>query len=84
MAKPSRASATGWQVLVAPVGTPQAIIDKLSEDLRKVVTDPDLKQKIAVRGSYSRAMSPTETIAFVAAEQRKWTPVLEHMGKKSQ
>jgi tripartite-type tricarboxylate transporter receptor subunit TctC len=77
-------SATGWQVLVAPVGTPQAIIDKLSEDLRKVVTDPDLKQKIAVRGSYSRAMSPTETIAFVAAEQRKWTPVLEHMGKKSQ
>jgi tripartite-type tricarboxylate transporter receptor subunit TctC len=77
-------SATGWQILVAPVGTPQAIIDKLSEDLRTVVTDPDLKQKIAVRGSYSRAMSPSETIAFVAAEQRKWTPVLEHIGKKPQ
>jgi hypothetical protein len=50
----------------------------------KEVDLPDLKQKIAVRGSYSRAMSPSETIAFVAAEQRKWTPVLEHIGKKSQ
>src|SRR5262249_53745659 len=37
-------SATGWQVLVAPVGTPEKIIRKVSEDLRKVVTDPDLKK----------------------------------------
>src|SRR6516165_10858460 len=36
-------SATGWQVLVAPIGTPEKIIRKVSEDLRKVVTDPDLK-----------------------------------------
>jgi len=70
-------SATGWQVLVAPVGTPQRIIDKISEDLRKVVTDPDFKKTIAPRGSYTRAMSPTDTIAFVQAEQRKWKPVLE-------
>src|SRR5215469_1797534 len=34
-------SATGWQVLVAPVGTPEQIISKVSDDLRKVVTDPD-------------------------------------------
>jgi tripartite-type tricarboxylate transporter receptor subunit TctC len=70
-------SATGWQVLVAPIGTPEPIIRKLSEDLRQVVSDPDLKQKIAVRGSYTRAMSPAETIAFVTAEQRKWKPVME-------
>jgi tripartite-type tricarboxylate transporter receptor subunit TctC len=70
-------SATGWQVLVAPVGTPQRIIDKISEDLRKVVTDPDFKKTIAPRGSYTRAMSPTDTITFVQAEQRKWKPVQE-------
>ena len=50
-------SATGWQVLVAPVGTPQQIIDKISEDLRKVVTDPNFKKTIASRGSCTRAMS---------------------------
>ena len=43
-------AATGWQVLVAPIGTPEKIIRKVSEDLRKVVTDPDLKKKIATRG----------------------------------
>jgi tripartite-type tricarboxylate transporter receptor subunit TctC len=75
-------SATGWQVLVAPIGTPEKIIHKVSEDLRKVVSDPDLKKKIAARGSYTRAMSPAETIAFVQAEQRKWKPVLEQIAAK--
>jgi tripartite-type tricarboxylate transporter receptor subunit TctC len=70
-------SATGWQVLVAPVGTPDQIVHKISEDLRKVVTDPDFKKMIATRGSYTRAMSPADTIAFVQAEQLKWKPVLE-------
>src|SRR5439155_22270272 len=47
-------SATGWQVLVAPIGTPENIIRKVSEDLRTVVSDPALQQKIATRGSYTR------------------------------
>ena len=75
-------SATGWQVLVAPPGTPEAIIRKVSEDLHKVVSDPELKKKIAVRGSYTRAMSPAEATAFVQAEQRKWRPVIEYIAAK--
>jgi hypothetical protein len=59
------------------------IIRKVSEDLRKVVTDPDLKKKIATRGSYTRAMLPAEAIAFVQAEQRKWKPVLELIANKT-
>ncbi len=77
-------SATGWQVLVAPLGTPEPIIRKATEDLRTVVDDPELKQKIAVRGSYTRAMSPAETIAFVVAEQAKWKPVTENIANKTQ
>jgi len=76
-------SATGWQVLVAPVGTPEQIISKVSEDLRKVVSDPDFKKTIATRGSYTRAMSPAEAIAFVQAEQAKWKPVLELIANKT-
>ena len=76
-------SATGWQVLVAPIGTPEHIIAKISEDLRKVVSDPDFKKTIATRGSYTRAMSPAEAIAFVQAEQAKWKPVLELIANKA-
>jgi tripartite-type tricarboxylate transporter receptor subunit TctC len=46
-------SATGWQVLVAPLGTPQPTIAKISEDLRKVASDLDFKKTIAARGSYA-------------------------------
>lgn len=76
-------SATGWGVLVAPLGTPQAIIRKTSEDLRTAVTDPELQKKIAARGSYARAMSPAEATAFVDAQQRRWQPLLDKIGAKS-
>src|SRR2546423_1613479 len=36
--------ATGWGVLVAPVGTSEAIIDKISQDLRKVSLDPGFRR----------------------------------------
>jgi tripartite-type tricarboxylate transporter receptor subunit TctC len=75
-------SATGWQVLVAPIGTPQPIIRKVSEDLHAVVSAPDLNRKIASRGSYTRAMSPAEAIAFVQAEQQKWKPVVEGIARQ--
>jgi tripartite-type tricarboxylate transporter receptor subunit TctC len=76
-------SATGWQILAAPLGTPAPIIRKASEDLRKVVADPDFQKKIAARGSYARAMSPEEATAFVQAEQRKWKPAVEQIAAKS-
>jgi tripartite-type tricarboxylate transporter receptor subunit TctC len=76
-------SATGWQILVAPVGTPENIIAKISEDLRTVVSDRDFKKTIATRGSYTRAMSPAEAVAFVQAEQRRWKPVLELIANKT-
>jgi hypothetical protein len=41
------------------------------------------KKTIATRGSYTRAMSPAEAIAFVQAEQAKWKPVLELIANKA-
>jgi tripartite-type tricarboxylate transporter receptor subunit TctC len=75
-------SATGWQILVAPIGTPEPIIRKVSDDLRRVVTDQDFKKRLGNIGSYSRAMSPTEALAFVQKEQQTWLPVLERFAGK--
>jgi tripartite-type tricarboxylate transporter receptor subunit TctC len=74
--------ATGWGVLVAPVGTPEAIVGKLSEDLRKVVVDPELEKKIARLGSYTNPMSPSETTAFIHKQQQAWQPVLDEIARK--
>src|SRR5258707_8240791 len=69
-------AATGWQVLVAPVGTPEPIIHKVSVDLERVVTDEGFKTRLANIGSYSRAMSPAEALTFVQKEQQTGPPVL--------
>jgi len=71
--------AMGWQGLVAPVGTPEAIVRKASEDLRKVVSDPTLKAQLAGRGSYPLPMSPAEVTAFIHDQQQQWSPVLRQL-----
>jgi tripartite-type tricarboxylate transporter receptor subunit TctC len=75
-------SATGWQVLVAPLGTPAPIVGKVSADLAKVVSDPDFKKRLSNIGSYSRAMTPEEVLAFVQKEQDTWLPVLQKASQK--
>ena len=77
-------TATGWQVLVAPNGTPDAIIQKISVDLRKVVDDPDIKLRLSRLGSYTRHMDPAEALAFVQSEQRTWKPVQDKIAAKPQ
>jgi tripartite-type tricarboxylate transporter receptor subunit TctC len=75
-------AARGWQVLVAPLGTPKPIVDKVSVDLAKVVSDPKFKERLANIGSYSRAMTPNEVLAFVQKEQDTWLPVLQKISDK--
>jgi tripartite-type tricarboxylate transporter receptor subunit TctC len=76
-------SATGWQIMVAPKGTPQAIIDKVSRDLIVVCNDADLKKKLGQLGSYSRAMNAAQATAFAQDEQKKWQPVLDQIAAKN-
>src|SRR5215469_1205104 len=74
--------AMGWQGLVAPVSTPEAIVHKVSEDLRKVITEPTLGAQLAGRGSYPLAMSPAEVSAFIRDQQQLWSPVLRQLAAK--
>jgi tripartite-type tricarboxylate transporter receptor subunit TctC len=69
-------------VLVAPLGTPAAIVSKVSADLAKVVSDPDFKKRLSNIGSYSRAMTPEEVLTFVQKEQDTWLPVLQKASQK--
>ena len=74
--------ASGWQVLLAPLGTPAPIIAKVSADLRQVVTDPEFAKKTAPLGAYPRAMTPEEAQAFVAKQQETWLPIVQKITAK--
>jgi tripartite-type tricarboxylate transporter receptor subunit TctC len=74
--------AGGWNVLLAPVGTPQEIVDKTSADLRKALDDPDVKKKLAQLGGYLHPMTPAEVTAFAQEQQRTWRPIAEKVAKE--
>ena len=73
---------SGWQVLVAPLGTPAPIIAKVSADMSKVVSDAEFKKKLSAFGNYPRAMTPEEVLAFVNKEQDTWLPVVQKITDK--
>jgi tripartite-type tricarboxylate transporter receptor subunit TctC len=75
-------AASGWQVLVAPVGTPAPIVRKISADLSKVVSDADFKKKTAAFGNYPSAMTSEQLQAFVNQQQETWLPVVEKVSDK--
>jgi tripartite-type tricarboxylate transporter receptor subunit TctC len=76
--------AGGWNVLLAPVGTPDAILQKASADLRKAMDDAELKKKLAALGAYVHAMTPAEVTAFAQEQQRTWRPVAEKVAAEMQ
>lgn len=63
----------GWAGLVAPKGTPQAVIDKISEDTHKVLSDPKMRDMILDRGMVADMRAAREWGDFVNAEVVKWT-----------
>ena len=76
--------AGGWNVLLAPVGTPDAIVKKASADLNKALDDATLKTKFANLGAYLRPMTPTQVIAFAQEQQKTWRPVAEKVAAEMQ
>jgi tripartite-type tricarboxylate transporter receptor subunit TctC len=71
--------ATGWQVVVAPIGTPAAIVTKVSDDLRAAMARPDVKDKLEARGSYVHPATAAEAEAFVRQQQEMWKPALDQV-----
>jgi tripartite-type tricarboxylate transporter receptor subunit TctC len=72
--------AVGWQVLMAPPGTPDAVIQKVNADVIKAMSDPEAKKKLAALGRDDRSMSAAQTLSFIQGEQQKWAPIVQQIG----
>jgi tripartite-type tricarboxylate transporter receptor subunit TctC len=72
-----------WNVLLAPVGTPEAIVHKVNVDMRTALDDPEVKTRLAANGGFPRYMTPDEVTAFVQNEQKTWRPILEQVAKEA-
>src|SRR5215831_14339971 len=77
-------AASGWFALVAPPGTPAAIVGKISEDLQAVLARPDVRQKFQDFSLSTRTMSPRQLADFISGERALWKPVVTQMGLATQ
>jgi tripartite-type tricarboxylate transporter receptor subunit TctC len=72
-------AASGWYALMAPTGTPDEIVQKVNRDLRAVLGQREVQEKIRQLGNYERLLSPAETAAFIRSEQQLWMPVVKQL-----
>lgn len=72
---------SGWLVLMAPAGVPDAIVEKINADIRKVVAMPDVQERFHTLGTYTRSLSVKETEKFIRDEEQLWWPVVRDVNK---
>jgi tripartite-type tricarboxylate transporter receptor subunit TctC len=66
--------------LVAPAATPQPIIERLNQELRKIVTSEDVKKHLIDAGGDPIASTPSEYARNIQREEGKWQAVIKKLG----
>jgi tripartite-type tricarboxylate transporter receptor subunit TctC len=77
-------TSSGWSVMVAPHGTPAAIVHKVNDDLRSALARPEVVQKFKAMGDYTRQLSPPQLADFIHNERSVWRPIVEQVSAAAQ
>jgi tripartite-type tricarboxylate transporter receptor subunit TctC len=71
---------TTWYGLLAPAGTPKAIVNRINAEMRKAVKSPEFIKHLELIGLEPASSSPEEFHAMIKAELRRWTKVIKDAG----
>ena len=72
----------GWFGLLAPGGTPPAVVDALSAEISRMMTTPAIRDRAAQEGATPVGNKPAEFERFLRSEIAKWTPIIQKTGIK--
>jgi tripartite-type tricarboxylate transporter receptor subunit TctC len=73
-------SSYNWNGVLAPAGTPRAIIDRIHTVLTKSLTNPEIRKQMEAIGYEVAGDGPVEYAAFIKAETEKWAKVARAAG----
>ena len=76
--------ATQWFGMLAPAGTPRPIIDRLNQEMVKLLKSPDVRDRLIADGADPAPTTPEEFGAYIKSETEKWTKVIKAAGIKPQ
>jgi tripartite-type tricarboxylate transporter receptor subunit TctC len=68
----------GWYGLLAPAGTPAAVVTRLNAEVNKILKTPAFAEKLAADGAEPVGGSPEDFANFVRSEITKWGSVVKH------
>jgi len=71
-----------WQGVVAPAGTPREVVAKLNSEISRIVTTPEMRDKLGVQGADVRTSTPDEFTSFIRTEMTKWAKVVKDANVK--
>ena len=70
-------AATSWWTVAAPRSAPTALVDRIQQDLKRVLLTPALQARFEAIGVRAVVNAPAEAEAFFATETLKWNRVIE-------
>jgi tripartite-type tricarboxylate transporter receptor subunit TctC len=71
-------------VFLAPAGTPQSIINKLSESIRASVSRPETREKLRGLGAVAAGLTPAETVTWMQMDYDRWARLIKAAGVKAE
>ncbi|MCP3018342.1 tripartite tricarboxylate transporter substrate binding protein [Cupriavidus basilensis] len=71
---------TAWFGILAPAGTPPAIVDKLNKDLVAILRDAEMRKWMQSQGADAIGDTPSEFATYIKTETAKWARVVKEAG----
>ncbi|HSN22327.1 MAG TPA: tripartite tricarboxylate transporter substrate binding protein [Usitatibacter sp.] len=69
--------ATQWYGIVAPAGTPEAIVAKLNHELREILGSPEIRERMKSIGAVPSPTTPEEFARHIRTETDRWRAVIQ-------
>lgn len=69
-----------WYGVIAPAGTPRAVIDKLAAEIARIVRSPAVREKLAAQAAEPVGSTPEQFAGVMDAELKKWSAVIRQTG----
>jgi tripartite-type tricarboxylate transporter receptor subunit TctC len=71
---------SGWFALLAPKGTPPAIVDKLNSEMKMALADPDVRARFQQQGAETEYLPPDQAKKFISDEIAKYRDIITKAG----